>query len=315
MEDFGSPGLVVESCVHRRRHVHSTPCGYRCGCRCEGCRGAYYAARMRARSRTVASDQARQVVQRLVAAGWSLRHIAELSQVSKSTLANLGRELKRDHSEENGEPSGQRVPPQSTVTVDVQDRLLAVWASRRTPVGVARRLQGLMSVGFSQTFLARRLGCSARLLRFALSGERHLSPDLCDRVVEMYDRLWDADPIAEGMSEHGAGLSQMYAAAHLFVSPMAWDDDVIDDPAAKPCEKFGADSPPMTREERREEAIMLQNEGVPIEVAAERLGCTPECLQKDFYRNDIPGPYKSWSRPKKKARAGARAAESDDWFG
>lgn len=80
-----------------------------------------------------------------------------------------------------------------------------------------------------------------------------------------------------GISARAKGIARKYG----WVSPLAWDDDNIDDPAATP--NLGEPSPrgssPML-----ENADWLLAAGCSLHETAQRLGVTPKSIERARYR-------------------------------
>lgn len=115
-------------------------------------------------------------------------------------------------------------------------RLVAYGAHQPALVDAAgsrRRLQALMTVGWSVTALAEDVGITAGRLHPLVNGRQRLvSRTRHDRLVELYDRLWDVRPPEHDRgSRVSAERSRRHAARRGYRPPMWWDDDVIDDPA------------------------------------------------------------------------------------
>ena len=288
MVDQISPGLV-DGCAHKRQHCHGTDAAYRhCGCRCDACKAARSRARKRPNCR-VDAPRARNLLRRLTTTGYSLEQISEASGVSRWTLTRI------------------RTGAQVTTTRATMSRLVAMAALTPaptktrafvTPVGAVRRLQALMARGFSSVFLAGKMGCDPRTVRFVVAEERQLSPQLCQKAGAVYEELWNKDPLAEGMSDHGVSLAMRMAGKYSFVPPLAWDDDAIDDPGSpRPLWAVGPEKR-MSSEELCVEILMMQDAGVPIEEATPRLGfIKPGTLGKYSSRHGLPGPYSRYRDP------------------
>ena len=91
--------------------------------------------------------------------------------------------------------------------------------------GTVRRLQALMFLGWRRGDIAERAGVSVGAVKEWMRGER-ITARTAARVAAIYDDMWSTP----GPSKITAGK-----ARHLgYVSPLAWDDDTIDDPDATP---------------------------------------------------------------------------------
>jgi len=91
--------------------------------------------------------------------------------------------------------------------------------------GTRRRLQALVVMGWPLADLGDRLGVHlANLSRWIRAD--NVARSTAARVAALYDELWDQP----GPSEKGAKR----AKTRGWLPPLAWDDDTIDDPAARP---------------------------------------------------------------------------------
>ena len=137
--------------------------------------------------------------------------------------------------------------------------------------GTRRRIQALGFIGHTRAALAAQLGTTADHLTYALY-QPHVPEDLARRVRRVYNELWDVVPA-------GAAADRARASArhNRWVSPLAWDDDDIDDPAAVPQmgERTGDRAAAL-----KEDSDWLLRFGYPLEVAAERLGVTAVYLRR-----------------------------------
>lgn len=99
--------------------------------------------------------------------------------------------------------------------------------------GTRRRLQALTVMGWSPPELALRLGMNEQsVLRLRNSSTaRRVLPATYGAVRDLYDQLWNRR--SPGL--HSQRLTNL-ALRKGWHPPLAWDDDEIDNPAAKPHE-------------------------------------------------------------------------------
>jgi hypothetical protein len=100
-------------------------------------------------------------------------------------------------------------------------------------VGVSRRVQALMCLGWSMRAQSRLLGWHPDRLGMMLIGDG-VSPRNHARIAALYDRLWNTPPMVRTRGER-ISVSRTIALARRrgYQPPMAWDDDDIDDRAAR----------------------------------------------------------------------------------
>ena len=227
-------------CLHAEaRHEHGTRLAYTLdGCRCYPCalaRSTYTRGLLTGgRSTFVDAAPVREHVRELLAGGMGTRAIAAASGVSRSGLRSLLDGRKRD--------DGRVEPPKRHVTRDVADRLLAVsldvermgGAALIDSTGTRRRLRALAAIGWSNVKLARELGMTPSNYGAFLARPTVLARHARE-VRELYDRL-SATPPTPTSNYDRVGIERVKAGARRngWVGPLAWDDETIDDPAARP---------------------------------------------------------------------------------
>lgn len=142
-----------------------------------------------------------------------------------------------------------RTRTQKTVTCGVADIFLAIefapgqaWLIDGT--GTQRRLQALAAAGWSIGGLSTRLGYHRTRLE-QLVRKSAVTPETAARVKDLYRELSGQ----AGTSAHARNR----AAAKQWPPPAAWDDDTIEDPAAKP--NYGRKSAKVLDEEFIELAL------------------------------------------------------------
>lgn len=220
---------------------HGTRAKYvRDRCRCDACRTANTRRLAEWRRRKaeeshgarppslVDAGPARRHVRALMDAGVGWKRVAELSGVAPSVVSKLI----------YGAPF-RGAPPSARIRPVTEHRLLAVKADVADgalvdATGSRRRLQALMAVGWSGSRLGRELGLDPTNFH-AMIHRARVEAATARAVRHLYDRLWDRAPKAGSRWEAGAITRAKAAARRLgWAPPVAWDDDTIDDPAARP---------------------------------------------------------------------------------
>jgi hypothetical protein len=147
-------------------------------------------------------------------------------------------------------------------------------------------VQALVAAGYSQAILAERLGVQRSNFRLATCDQ--VTAGTARAVRELYDELWDAPP---DESNHRAKISasraRNYARDRDWALPLAWDDDAIDDPAAKPAEGWRRSERTSVRSaDLVEDAEFVREAGdyrTPNEIAM-RLGVSRDRLDHAYIR-------------------------------
>lgn len=166
--------------------------------------------------------------QELLAAGMSRNQVSRVSGVKADQLDNLVRPRK-----DRGDQ------PAKVVFSKTADRILAVpvpvphqvWRTgadgqRVDPTGTARRLQALVAIGHTQRFLASRLGVLEANMPPIVNGTRLVTAGVARKVADLFDEL----QLTPGNSVR----ARNNATKRGWVSPLAWDEETIDDPDARP---------------------------------------------------------------------------------
>lgn len=208
------------------------------GCRCNACGWAvsqYNNARDHAIRRGTwqpwtDAEPVRQHITNLRACSMGLRTIAATAGVNRKLLQSVttGRP-------ERGTGPQEKMRPAIAAAVLAVEPTLDTLAAK-TPIdatGTRRRLQALVAVGWPQQHLARDLGMTPGNFGTCLTREQVIVRTVrAVRVV--YDRLWNVDPTEHGATPGGVTRARRHAAERGWPPVGAWDDDVIDDPAAFP---------------------------------------------------------------------------------
>jgi transcriptional regulator with XRE-family HTH domain len=152
--------------------------------------------------------------------------------------------------------------------------------------GTRRRLQALAALGWSARAIAERFGYSevtvSGWFRANLVSRRTVA-----RIRGWYDELSMTPPPTRTRAErYSVGTTRGRARAAGWHPPLAWDDDLIDDPNASPEPVIAQTAPPETRDRRVRELHRLRWSDAAI---AEAVGVTTRTIQRDRDRLDLPG--------------------------
>lgn len=217
---------------------HGTHACYAAGCRRQECLDAHNAyngwlrrqhayGRMTPAVLTEAAP-ARDWAQVLRASGMGWRRIAEVSGVPDSTVRQLlfgkqGRALSRVRAE-----TAERL-------LAVRPELANLAPSMLVPAaGTQRRVQALVVTGWTLEQQARAIGCRRSRLDYLMTAES-CTAETARQVRALYDAAWDKPYRPRNGYEADAQRRAVRRARERgWAPPMAWDDDEIDDPAARP---------------------------------------------------------------------------------
>jgi hypothetical protein len=215
---------------------HGTPSGYRRhGCRCTPCNTAHanrqaYWYRLKGYGTWtpfVDAEPVREHVSMLRNYGMGVFRIATLAQVNRSIVQKIVY-------------SHQGRPPQRRVREDIARKILSVQPALDhladcaviPGTGTTRRLQALVRIGWPAADLAARLHVHRRRVDQLLNADR-VTAKSARIIKQLYEELWDEDPLNHGVPEHSRNRAIARAESHGWPPPAAWDDDEIDDPNAQ----------------------------------------------------------------------------------
>lgn len=279
-------GDLNAACTHpRAQHQHGTyACAVRDRCGCEPClqarrRASKGTAHQRATGTPSRIDAApaRAHAQRLESAGMGR---AELARLAGIDIVSVTRLLRGD---------------MATMRRDRAARVLAVtW----TPVteqalglvpacGIIRRAEALACLGWSQIEVLRRAGLGTHSIETARrTGWCFASTRAA--IAAVYDELWDQWPPETPSTIR----TRTIAGRRGYVPGLAWDDDDLDNPAARP-HGAGRRKPFGVREARIENVRELLDQGEHPTMIAHRLGVRLDTLARDLQRNapDLAGGF------------------------
>lgn len=218
------------------RHEHGTRNAYVLDrCRCRACRDAAATyERRRAKDRAYGRDAyvdatpVRDHVHHLQARGMGWKRIADAANLERSVVWKL---LYGDPT--RGQTPTKRVMPKT------RDALLAVNLDLAPGLtidgtGTRRRLQALVTLGWSISELGRRLDTLPSNLATTIHGHKEVTVATAAKVTALYDQLWDVTPPPSGRHGSVPARARAYAARKGWAPPLAWDDETIDDPQATP---------------------------------------------------------------------------------
>lgn len=259
-------------------------------CTCPTCRAeaaAYkrYVTRQVAYGRwqpMVDAGPVREHVRTQMAAGLGWMRIATLAGVAHTAVQGVL----------YGKPSVGQLPSKR-IRTETARRLLAVQASMDNLAGMAlvnatgtqRRIQAMVSVGWSQREIGARLGIEGTNITRILNHETKVAVKMARRIRDLYVELAYRQPV-QATAKQQLQVRKTVALARRkgWVSALAWSD--IDDPAESPIvdgpEWSGVDEvavlqliagrPVKVRpEDRKEAARRMRGRGVPAQTIATRL--------------------------------------------
>ncbi|HAP90688.1 MAG TPA: hypothetical protein DCR15_13550 [Arthrobacter bacterium] len=228
-------------CTHKRaNHQHGTPEAYILDkCRCTPCGDAAASRESRRRklkaygrydTGRVDASEVRSHLKTLASYGIGLKRIAKLAGVSNATIGKII----------YGDPS-RNMPPRARVERHVHDAVLAVKPSLQAlsgavsvdSVGTLRRIQGLVWLGYSISYVADRIGVNASSLHRTML-HTSVQASTARAVSKLYIELENRPRVGtDHRSRISTARSRSMARQKGWLPPAAWDEELMDDPKHK----------------------------------------------------------------------------------
>ncbi|WP_053706612.1 hypothetical protein [Streptomyces sp. WM6373] len=214
----------------------------------------------------VDATPARQHARSLMAAGVSIAVTAHRAGLRTSALSNLLYTT-------NGRPPAGRIRESKAMAI-LGVKASEVVTGRVNATGTRRRLQALTAIGWPQVHIAPHIPCHP-LYVWSLAQQDIVLARTAHRVAAAYELLWNKDPVRHGVPANRVSYVRRLAERNGWLPPAAWDDDLIDDPAAQPeqPEEMGFRE---LAAYRREEILHLAAFGIPEHDIAARLGMSTD---------------------------------------
>jgi hypothetical protein len=225
------PGKTI--CPPEHKHASSSTCYIQHQCRCVPCKEHHSAmesrrARLKAYGRfdtgLVDAEPVREHMAMLAEFGMGYKRVAAIAGIGITPTRNIiwGRQ---DSGPRYGEMQKhvKRETAEALLAVKPEISLLAGGA--RIPArGTHRRIQALVSIGWSQSKVGAQLGVEpgnfgSMMQASHVSVRRHLA------VAALYEKLWNSRPPHEEWRDKIAySRSLAYAKKRRWLPPLAWDD-------------------------------------------------------------------------------------------
>lgn len=187
---------------------------------------------------------------------------------------------------------GRGEPPPAAIPVAWERAILAVAPAPDSvapgadvpSLGVRRRVQALVALGWSMAGLAGRIGVAKAHLNLLVAGRPTVTRALSERILAVYEELWNQAPPETTRGERiAAARSRGLATRRGWAPPWAWDEDEWDDPEAAP--RNGWERRSFWRaSDLVAEAAELEGRHYSRTEIAERLGVQRKTLDKAYAR-------------------------------
>lgn len=122
--------------------------------------------------------------------------------------------------------------PDSIVLLSTRTAILNSYRTAITPIGLARRLQAITAMGHSMRVVADGTPFTMDTYKRCRSRTNRMfvQQELSECIVAAYER-YGMRPAVESPSSH---RTRKWAEAKGWLTALAWEDESIDDPSAKP---------------------------------------------------------------------------------
>jgi hypothetical protein len=240
----------------------------------------------------------------LAAAGIGWKHAARLAAVSTGAVSKIL------YGGPGGRPPSQRIRPHTAAAIlAVKPSAGQLAPGALTDItGARRRLQALVAAGWSQARLARELGMTGANFG-AMMRRDQITAGTARAVSDLYDRLWNQPPPEHDQRARiAASRARRHAAQRGWAPPLAWDDDLIDDPAAAPAKGWKRPARRRSADLAEEAQELFRREGYTCEHAAARLGVSLSGLEIALRRARMA---RKRERAAQRARFAGASAEAD----
>lgn len=217
-------------------HHNSLYCVKQFGCRRLEClvRNSEYSQRRHRRvaygtwKPFMAAEPVRRHIDRLRAAGAGTVPIAAAAGVSTATIARVlyGKQGQRPNARIRTESA------QAILAVGIEDCRIPDGA-RIDATGTRRRLQALVTTGWSFTALAPEIGIHSHCLG-DMARTANLTAGSARKVKAAYRRLLQTTPGQAGVTSQAQAVARRVAEREKWHGPLAWDESTIGDPTAQP---------------------------------------------------------------------------------
>lgn len=206
-------------------------------CRCDLCRASAtaYARDVNRRKAYgtyvsyVDAEPARRHVRRLGAQGMGWKRVSHAAGLSPSTVWKLV----YGDTKRYGRPSNRVMPKTAAAILSVELDLAD--GAKIDATGTSRRLRGLVAIGYSQSFLAQRIGVRPTNFGPLVHDRERVTVATARAVSDLYDELSMTPRVGtDHRTKISVSRARRYAERMKWLPPLAWDDDTIDDPFMRP---------------------------------------------------------------------------------
>lgn len=211
----------------RSATVHGTRTGYSThGCKCDKCRTFNTQEQRKVRrlqafgryDKFVPAKEVRDILLILQGAGVTLGQVAIETGLTRYGLTLIA-EGKTSRALRTTLEKVRDLKPEPLLYGDADTKVDCT--------GAVRRIQALCAIGYTLTELAAELGLDrGNLAKYTDGQHRRMGRARVLLVHDMYERLWNQP------KSNKRALN--WARKRGWAPPMAWDDDEIDDPSARP---------------------------------------------------------------------------------
>ena len=207
-------------------------------------------------------------IEKLREAGVSWRRMSELTGVYRTQIRDIYPDAVKI-----GKSTAERI---LNTPIPAGKHTVALDNDRVPAIGAVRRLRALVANGWTQSYLAERLGMTIQNLSWVT---HHKQDGISVRRDRDIRALFDELQLTPGPSVRARNLG----VKHGWALPLEWDEELIDDPAAEPvlARRTKWDNVQGRAVERREKVRELTDKGLSVRQIADQLKVTTRQITRD----------------------------------
>jgi uncharacterized protein YerC len=288
------------TCPPDHKHGATGTCYQKHRCRCTDCK-AHRARQEREREARARAGQTQEFVNAIIVVprimqlmreDWTYADIETVSGVSVPTLGRIMRGVTKRIERETAD---------ALLGTNPNMRHRAPEPRKVDATGTIRRIRALVAVGWTFWAISERAGRATTWAR-NVTHSTIVTTTTRDTINRIYDELWNTlPPLTNPRERQSYNRSRLLAKRHGWASPLAWDDDTIDDPNAEPelpseeelwasvvDSAIAGEQPELTYEQRVEVVTVLNGRRWSAARIADHIGCSAKTVERIRKRHELP---------------------------
>jgi uncharacterized protein YerC len=279
-------------CDPTHKHGATGTCYQKHRCRCADCR-AHRAKQERDREARARNGELQEFVNAIITVprimqlmreDWTYADIEAVSGVSVPTISRIMRGVT---------VRVERETADALLGTHPKMRHRAPEPRKTDATGTVRRIRALVAVGWTFWAISARAG-HAKTWAYNITRSTVVTATTRDLIARLYDEMWNTLPPRDtAVEKQSYTRSRGIAVKNGWASPLAWDDDTIDDPDAEPelptVEELWAstvdsaiagEQPDLNPEQRREVITVLNERRWSGKKIADHIGCNVKTVER-----------------------------------